>query len=73
MQPGPPPSPFPPAIREVELLTYREGRAFTRRLGGLHIPVQGDFYGAGDHDWPYWQRELKCSLPLLLGALGARS
>ncbi|WP_168200673.1 alpha/beta hydrolase family protein [Allokutzneria sp. NRRL B-24872] len=32
--------------------------------------VQTNFYGKGTHAWPYYGRELKNSLPLLLGALG---
>jgi diacylglycerol O-acyltransferase / trehalose O-mycolyltransferase len=54
----------------VEATVYREGRAFARRLRRLHIPLEADFYGRGVHDWPYWERELKRSLPQLLGALG---
>ena len=32
------------------------------------LPVRTDFYGAGNHDWPYWQRELRRSLPTVLAA-----
>jgi S-formylglutathione hydrolase FrmB len=39
------------------------------RLHQLGIPVRFDNYGPGIHNWPYWQRELHRSLPLLLGAL----
>ena len=46
-----------------------ETRAFVRRAQALDIPVQADLYGAGIHDWPYWQRELHRALPLLLGAI----
>jgi diacylglycerol O-acyltransferase/trehalose O-mycolyltransferase len=56
----------------VEATVHREGRAFARRLRRLHVPVEADFYGHGVHAWPYWERELKRSLPLLLGALGVR-
>jgi diacylglycerol O-acyltransferase / trehalose O-mycolyltransferase len=28
-----------------------------------------DFYGPGAHNWPYWERELRRALPVLLGAL----
>ncbi|KGN31667.1 esterase [Knoellia sinensis KCTC 19936] len=31
--------------------------------------VTTDFYGAGGHGWGYWERELRDSLPKLLGAL----
>jgi diacylglycerol O-acyltransferase / trehalose O-mycolyltransferase len=56
----------------VEATVQREGRAFARRLQRLHVPVEADFYGHGVHAWPYWERELERSLPLLLGALGVR-
>jgi diacylglycerol O-acyltransferase/trehalose O-mycolyltransferase len=46
-----------------------EARAFVRRAQALGIPVQADLYGAGIHNWPYWQRELYRALPLLLGAI----
>ncbi|MFB9906733.1 alpha/beta hydrolase [Allokutzneria oryzae] len=32
--------------------------------------VQTSFYGKGTHAWPYYGRELRNSLPMLLGALG---
>ena len=46
-----------------------ETRAFVRRAQALGVPVEADLYGAGIHDWPYWQRELHRALPLLLGAI----
>jgi len=42
---------------------------FINRLNGLHIPVTIDAYGAGSHSWPYWQRALHRSFPLLMEAL----
>jgi S-formylglutathione hydrolase FrmB len=30
------------------------------------VAVRTDFYGPGTHNWPYWQRELRRALPLLL-------
>ena len=44
--------------------------ALLARLRQLRIPVTTDFYGPGTHIWPYWERELHRSLPMLLGALG---
>jgi diacylglycerol O-acyltransferase / trehalose O-mycolyltransferase len=55
----------------IEATTYRESRAFAARLRSLRIPLRTDFYGAGVHNWPYWQRELHRSLPLLLRAIHA--
>jgi S-formylglutathione hydrolase FrmB len=36
----------------------------------LLIPSTTDFYPAGTHSWPYWQRELHTSWPRLMGSLG---
>jgi diacylglycerol O-acyltransferase/trehalose O-mycolyltransferase len=46
-----------------------ETHAFVRRAEALGVPVQADLYGAGIHNWPYWQRELHRALPMLLGAM----
>jgi diacylglycerol O-acyltransferase/trehalose O-mycolyltransferase len=43
--------------------------ALVAQLTQLRIPVTTDFYGPGTHTWPYWERELHRSLPMLLGAL----
>jgi diacylglycerol O-acyltransferase / trehalose O-mycolyltransferase len=51
----------------VEATVDRESTAFAARLQRLGIPATTDFYGPGTHDWPYWERELERSLPLLLG------
>jgi diacylglycerol O-acyltransferase / trehalose O-mycolyltransferase / mycolyltransferase Ag85 len=63
------PGPFDRAGRSrdgVEATVYRESRAFATRLRGLDVPATIDFYGRGIHDWPYWERELRRSLSLLL-------
>jgi hypothetical protein len=31
---------------------------------------QVDLYGAGTHNWVYWQRELHAAWPLIAGGLG---
>nr|WP_042186121.1 alpha/beta hydrolase family protein [Kibdelosporangium sp. MJ126-NF4]CEL17101.1 secreted protein [Kibdelosporangium sp. MJ126-NF4]CTQ91670.1 secreted protein [Kibdelosporangium sp. MJ126-NF4] len=43
--------------------------AVAERLRAKHVRVITDFYGPGTHTWPYWQRELHRSFPLLLSAL----
>jgi diacylglycerol O-acyltransferase/trehalose O-mycolyltransferase len=53
----------------IEPTVLRQSRALVGRLGKLGIAVRTDFYGPGLHAWPYWERELRRSLPLLLGAL----
>ncbi|MER5994811.1 alpha/beta hydrolase family protein [Streptomyces viridosporus] len=40
-----------------------------KRVGAKHVTTR--FYGPGTHAWPYWERELHASLPMLLGALRA--
>ncbi len=72
-EPGPldPQSPAQQA-RQLEQALQPQTLAFARRLHQLAIPVQVDAYGPGTHAWPYWQRELHRSLPLLLHVLGRR-
>jgi len=50
----------------IEPVVERESRAFAARLRAAGVPVTTDFYGPGTHDWPYWERELRRALPLLL-------
>jgi S-formylglutathione hydrolase FrmB len=45
-------------------------KTFVARLRELKIPATVEAYGPGTHDWPYWQRALHRSMPLLLKALG---
>ena len=58
-----------PRAGQVEQGLHPQSAAFVKRLRRLGIPVSFDDYGPGSHDWPYWQRELHRSLPLLLAAL----
>jgi diacylglycerol O-acyltransferase / trehalose O-mycolyltransferase len=63
------PGPYDPpgADRDaIERSVLAESRAFAAELRRLDIPVVTDFYGRGTHDWPYWERELRRALPLLL-------
>ncbi|WP_327668699.1 MULTISPECIES: alpha/beta hydrolase family protein [unclassified Streptomyces] len=41
-----------------------------RKAGAKHLTT--NFYGPGTHTWPYWQRELHASLPMLLHGLGVK-
>jgi diacylglycerol O-acyltransferase / trehalose O-mycolyltransferase len=51
---------------DIEPTVLRESQAFIRRLRADGIGARADFYGAGTHNWPYWERELGRALPLLL-------
>ena len=46
---------------------------FVAALKDAAISATVDAYGPGTHDWPYWQRDLHESLPMLLQALGLDS
>jgi len=52
----------------TEVIVGRESRAFAARLRALGIPFEADLYRGGRHDWPFWERDLKRALPVLLGS-----
>ena len=58
---------------DAEAWLAQRNEAFVARLRELDIPVTVDAYGPGTHSWPYWERELHRSLPMLLEALGEDS
>ncbi|WP_049580257.1 alpha/beta hydrolase, partial [Streptomyces sp. SBT349] len=78
--PDPEPDPFIPGTEEwvagmpddvispTEAIAGREARALADRLITLGTPVTAHFY-PGTHGGTYGRRELRASLPLLLGAL----
>ena len=69
-QPGPLDGPATNGqLQQIEQALYPQNLEFVERLRQLGIPVRFDAYGPGTHNWPYWQRELHRSLPMLLGAL----
>jgi diacylglycerol O-acyltransferase / trehalose O-mycolyltransferase len=43
-----------------------------RRLAALGVRHVWDDYGAGTHDWPYWRRDLRETLPDLMRVLASR-
>jgi diacylglycerol O-acyltransferase/trehalose O-mycolyltransferase len=60
----------PPGIfDELEVELSLQNHAVAARFEKVGVPLRTDFYGPGTHSWPYWERELHRSLPLLLGAL----
>lgn len=66
---GPFDPPRPPD--ELEAFLNRMNHRLAARFEKVGVPLITDFYGPGTHTWPYWERELHRSLPLLLGALKA--
>ncbi len=63
--------PFDPpgTYDDLEAVLNEMNHAVADRLKAAGAHVTTDFYGPGTHDWPYWQRELHRSLPMLLRAL----
>jgi S-formylglutathione hydrolase FrmB len=60
-------------VDDLERRIARENEHFLGRVQEAGIAVTIDAYGAGVHDWPYWERALHRSMPLLLEALGEPS
>jgi diacylglycerol O-acyltransferase/trehalose O-mycolyltransferase len=58
---------------DLEAWIAAQNETFVARLHELDIPVTVDAYGPGLHLWPYWQRALHNSLPMMLDALGIGS
>jgi diacylglycerol O-acyltransferase / trehalose O-mycolyltransferase len=52
------PDPIEQQVREM-------GLSLHKKLGSLGIAHVWDDYGPGTHSWPYWQRDLRQSLPSL--------
>lgn len=64
---GMPRGPYGPATADiVEATVHQMSVNFHNRLVRLGIPSLWDDYGPGGHDWPYWQRDLRQTLPTLM-------
>ncbi len=59
----------PGAHDDLEAVLNEMNHAVADRLKAAGVRLTTDFYGPGTHNWPYWERELHRSLPLLLHAL----
>jgi diacylglycerol O-acyltransferase/trehalose O-mycolyltransferase len=69
------PGPLDPAGARrdpIERFVHNETLGFVRRARHLKLPTRLDLYGPGTHTYPYWQRELHRSWPLLMRALATR-
>ncbi|GGS49273.1 alpha/beta hydrolase [Actinokineospora fastidiosa] len=60
--------PIVPGLLESVALTNSRGFADKLRRSG--IPATTDFYTPGTHSWPYWERALRRSWPVLADGLG---
>ncbi len=50
----------------IEFAVHQMSLSFHSRLVALGIPHVFDDYGPGGHDWPYWQRDLRETLPSMM-------
>lgn len=60
----------PGVTSELETLLNEQNQVLAgalRDVGNRQLVT--DFYGPGTHSWPYWERALHRSLPMLLSAL----
>ena len=71
--PGPLDPPERTDLDELEKTVGVGNDAFVAALDEAGIPATVNAYGPGTHSWPYWERELHASLPMLLQAVGATS
>ena len=56
-----------PGSDDLEGWVAPQNEALVARLEELGIPATVEGYGDGTHTWPYWERALRASLPVLLG------
>jgi S-formylglutathione hydrolase FrmB len=56
----------------IEQVIFAMNLSFARALDAAGVAYTKDFYGAGYHGWPYWQRELHWALPQMLSIIGPR-
>lgn len=65
LDPGPPTT----ALDPIEVATFGATRLFHGHLEESRIPHGYYYYGAGTHSWPYWARDLREYMPLLMARL----
>jgi hypothetical protein len=66
---GSPGGPFagtPDTFDPVEYDVHDQSTSFHNQLLALGIPHLWDDYGPGSHSWPYWQRDLRETLPEIM-------
>ncbi|MFL6126694.1 alpha/beta hydrolase [Actinophytocola sp.] len=67
-QPGPLDAPDS-GLDSLEQLLGEQSVAVADQLRRFGVAVRTDFYGPGHHAWPYWERELHRSFPMLVQAI----
>lgn len=72
-EPGPLDPPKTPPDLVLERLIGEMSEAFVRRLHELGANLTANLYGPGTHTWPYWERELHTSFPMLMKSINART
>lgn len=50
----------------VEAFIFQLNLSFVRALTLAGVPFNQDIYPGGQHDWPYWERELHWALPQMV-------
>jgi S-formylglutathione hydrolase FrmB len=60
-----------PLAYATEAVVDAMSHDFTQALDARHVSFVSDFYGAGYHGWPYWERELHWALPQILTVVGS--
>ena len=61
-----------PLAYVIEMVVGTMSRHFTTALDAAGVRHTDDFYGAGYHGWPYWQRELHWALPQIMAVIEPR-
>lgn len=58
--------PWPNGVDPIEAGVHFANQSLNKRLTQLHIAHVWDDYGPGGHTVPYWNRDLRLSLPVLM-------
>jgi diacylglycerol O-acyltransferase/trehalose O-mycolyltransferase len=61
------------SVDQLEQVLGAQAAEMTDRLHRFGVRVTADLYGPGTHSWPYWERELHKSFPMLMHSIGAIS
>ena len=56
----------------LEYAVHRQMVDLNDRLNSLSLPHVWQDYGPGSHDWPYWRRDLRLTLPTFMSVFDAR-